>query len=219
MKIFQIGFNKCGTTAIAKYYEARGLRAAHYESGNLAKMIQHNIDTDRHILNNVAQFDVYTDMVYIDDDVHIEAFKHFREIDTQVQDAKFILNVRNKKNWIDSCFRHPRFAERMKSVYGYATDEEVRAHWNNDWDRHIETVRNHFTGCNLLVFDIEKDSMSKIGKFAGIKEIQLPADKVRHNYTPGSLYRWLGRCMPTNVKAVVPNTIKNRLRYALRVRR
>lgn len=219
MKIFQIGFNKCGTTAIAKFYESRGLSAAHYENGKLAKTIQRNLDEGRHVLEGVSEYDVYTDMVFIDNYTHIEAFKRYREISSQVAGAKFILNVRKRRDWINSCLSHPLFSERMMSVYGYKNLEEVKSHWQDDWDRHTQDVKEYFSGGELLIFDLDNDPFSKLSEFANLKHIPCASDSHRHNYTPSRLYRWFGRVTPDIMKRVLPKKQKESIRYALRKRK
>lgn len=37
MKIFQIGFNKCGAVSLHKFFLDNGLKSIHWDNGNLAK--------------------------------------------------------------------------------------------------------------------------------------------------------------------------------------
>jgi hypothetical protein len=43
MKIFQIGFNKCGTSTIHHYLRANGVRSVHWDDGRLAQRMFANL--------------------------------------------------------------------------------------------------------------------------------------------------------------------------------
>ena len=42
IKIFQIGFNKCATVSLHKFFESNGLKSIHWDKGRLAKTIYKN---------------------------------------------------------------------------------------------------------------------------------------------------------------------------------
>ena len=101
-KIFQIGFNRCGTTSIHRLFQAGGLRSVHHDYGRLALMMDDNLRNNRHILTGYEDFDAYSDMEFLMPPLHIEAFKFYEEILRQVPDALFILNVRDVEGWVAS---------------------------------------------------------------------------------------------------------------------
>jgi len=43
VKVFQIGFSKCGTTTLARFFSVNGVATVHHDFGYLAKTMQKNI--------------------------------------------------------------------------------------------------------------------------------------------------------------------------------
>ena len=91
--------------------------------------------------------------------------------------SKFILNVRDKGNWIRSRCKHGggRYLEKAIASLGKSSADEVIDVWSRQWDDHLRDVEKYFegNGQQLLVFDIERDHPSKITNFLpgiGIKE-------------------------------------------------
>ena len=46
-KVFQIGFNKCGTTSLHQFFQRSGLRSVHWDGGYLAPRMEDNIRAGR----------------------------------------------------------------------------------------------------------------------------------------------------------------------------
>ena len=42
-RIFQIGFNKCGTRSLANFLNGNGIPTAHFRRGNLARALNSNL--------------------------------------------------------------------------------------------------------------------------------------------------------------------------------
>ena len=51
IRVFRIGFNKCGTKAIHNRLLDLGLKSVHYDQGRLAMTIKQNLDRNKYILN------------------------------------------------------------------------------------------------------------------------------------------------------------------------
>ncbi|MEX0844436.1 MAG: sulfotransferase [Balneolaceae bacterium] len=126
--IFQIGFNRCGTSSLAYLFEKCGYKAAHWEKGKIAVGMELARINDEPLLSYTDDYDLYTDLEKvnlwrlpklkwrysifrkylreIDEDVEqkppIYAFKYFKKLDKQYTGSKFILNTRNVDNWIES---------------------------------------------------------------------------------------------------------------------
>ena len=62
IKIFQIGFNKCGTRTIHRYLARNGVRSLHWDAGRLAKRMYANLAEGRELLAGYEEFDAFTDM-------------------------------------------------------------------------------------------------------------------------------------------------------------
>ena len=144
MTVFEIGFSKCGTSSIHARFAALGLSSVHHTCPvtltPVALTMKQNIECGEHPLKDLDRYNAFTDLVYLTHDEHIEAFKFFETFLTAIPDAQFILNTRDKDKWIESCADHNRLFERLMSVYGYQSEDQIRSHLSADWDEHIEKV-------------------------------------------------------------------------------
>lgn len=217
-KIFQIGFNKCGTNSIAlsfQDYASPRYNVCHWDSGFLAYTMAMNERQSKPLLS--GRYDntrVFTDMEchFVDDDGTINLMfmfdkNHIPILDEQYPNSKFILNIRNVDNWIQSRMSHlmglepiqkdkqtldriyPRvpYKDLHKSFFGCSTDEEIENHWRKSWDDHIKFVNDYFRfrPQDLLVFDIEKDDFKKFKMFFAPYGIEFLIDSLPHsNKTP-----------------------------------
>lgn len=221
MTVFVIGFSKCGTSSIHARFAALGLSSVHHTcpvtNTPVALTMKRNIDSGEHPLNGLERYDAFTDLVYLTHDEHIEAFKFYQVFLTSIPDAKFILNTRDKDDWIESCADHSRLFERLKSVYGYQSEEQVRSHLSADWDHHIEKVVATIPAEQLLLFDVKKDVGREIDLFLGIKS-DLPDRLPHENFTPSNLHRVLRRIIPASIRNLVPPAVKSKVAWMVRRR-
>lgn len=221
MKIFVIGFSKCGTSSIHARFLALGLSSVHHTSPEtntpVAVTIKNNIDSGNYPLIGLDRYDAFTDLVYLTHEVHIEAFKFFETFLKEIPDAKFILNVRDKEKWVESCARHPQLFERLMSVYGYDSRHTVAQELLVNWDKHIEKVIAKIPSKHLLIYDIEQGDARDIDYFAG-KRSSLPGELEHANYTPSTIHEFLRRILPKSIRDFLPAKIKAKVSYALRKR-
>ena len=178
MKIFQIGFNRCGTTSIYHFFNSKcenKPRCLHWQEGDLALKMFINLKNKKPILEGPYEnFDVYTDMqAFIRSSegeallflAHMDCYKL---LDEQYPGSKFILNTRNVYNWVASRIRHYRsykqdYMALMESIYKTNNVLDV---WMKQWVEHHDDVVNYFKGRDdLLILDIERDSGQKIVNF------------------------------------------------------
>lgn len=175
VKVFQIGFSKCGTVTIASFFRANGISAVHHDFGYLALSMHDNYRNSKPLLAPRYQhYTVYTDMenMFINPQINIGMLM-FKEIDRQYPGSKFILNIRNKDAWLKSRSKHPINRKVSTTILELNSEmlkmskEQVLAKWSNEWDTHIKAVTEYFKDRpnDLLVFDIEKDSPEKITTF------------------------------------------------------
>lgn len=165
-RIFQIGFNRCGTYSLYEFFKQNGLRCLHWERGGLALTIQDNIVRGRKALEGVYEdHDFYADMIHVEDKMLIEPYKLFPVLDLQYPGSKFILNLRDREAWIRSRAHHG--LERTFQVLTGSSVEEVHEYWRKDWDRHVDQVLSYFQtrGQDLLVYDIDSDRPEKMCEF------------------------------------------------------
>jgi Sulfotransferase domain len=161
MKIFQIGYNRCGTRTIHNYFAANGIRSVHWDDGRLARRIFTNLANGENLLDGYSYFDVFTDMEWLDGAHHCEAYKLFPYLAAQYPDAVFILNTRDREAWIKSRLRHREgeYAARYRRYLGVASSEKLADIWRAEWDRHHRRVIEFFDGKphRFIVCRIETD--------------------------------------------------------------
>lgn len=194
-RIFQIGFNRCGTDSLCTFFKRNGYRAVHWAKGKLAEGMELARLEGEPLLHYVGRWDVYTDMERVS---HrrifrgrvlrrllrlegvaelkrpIHAFRYFRTLDRQYPGSKFILNVRDVDLWIRSRLRFQgadgkpyRFCRHGHRAH--RSEEELTDCWRDHWEAHTRDVREYFQGRpgDLLVFHIERDPIDKLVSFFG----------------------------------------------------
>ena len=246
-RYFQIGFHKCGTKTLHRFFERAGVPSVHNDGGRLALTMAANLQQGRPILTGYERFEAFFAMGFLRPHVHVEMYKQWETILTQVPRARFILNVRNIDRWVASRLnmasvggfrwgrpsrgfgppwdRPPRglfervepFAERYRQCHGLADQDEVVAHWRADWRAHIEVVRAGVPAGRLLVFDIESDSPEALCRFVGL-DVSAAHQYRRENPGLGRLGRAIVRTIPRQVQHLVPRGVRARARWVLRRR-
>lgn len=160
-KLFQIGFNKCGTTFIARLFDMNGIAAAHWLEGALAEDIAYAKLTGRKPLAPWAdRVTAFTDMEsvrFLNMPV-IEAFKEYALLDRHYPGSVFLLNSRDRDDWIASRYRHRDGAyARSFAASLNVSLADLAGIWAEDWDRHLAGVRRHFANRPELVeIDIDR---------------------------------------------------------------
>lgn len=160
-KFFQIGFNKCGTTFIARIFEMNGIPTAHWLEGALAEDIAWSRLTDARPLARWSdRITAFTDMEsvrFLNMPV-IEGFRHFDLLDAHYPDAVFMLNTRRLEDWIVSRYRHRggAYARAHAAIRGVALGDLADL-WAEDWATHLDAVRRHFAGRHEFIeIDIDE---------------------------------------------------------------
>ena len=192
-RIFQIGFNRCGTTTLIRFFQANNLKCLHWGRGSIAAGIEAARLEGKPLLSYVDGYFAYGDMEFVeveseskkllkkkpfrrlyknlpkDNLTPIYAFENFRELDKQYPESKFILNTRNVEDWINSRIR---FLERgyFYCKHGdrfHSSQEALNQCWREHWDEHTSNVREYFSNRpeDLLEFDLDKDGPEKIADF------------------------------------------------------
>jgi hypothetical protein len=164
MKIFQIGFNRCGTLSLHYFFEKNGLKSIHYDYGHIACEIIKNISVNNDkILGKYEEYDFLCDMEFICNWEHKYrgvnyAFRYFKELDRAYPNSKFILNTRSVIKWVSSRSQHMdgEYLNRYKDIYKMDT-LSVHKKWMMDWYRHHYEVIEYFRDRpkDLLVLDLE----------------------------------------------------------------
>lgn len=207
MKIFQIGFNRCGTKTIHDYLCANGLKGVHWDKGRLAKLMFANRAAERELIRGYDDFEVFTDMEWLAPTEFLEAYKLYPELAAQHPDAIFILNTRALEAWINSRLTHGegRYAALHRAYLKIDSDTELAAHWRKEWDEHHARVMEFFAGGahRFFVCRIETDLPSIFDRMLPELELDSSAYAVSAGSEPRGRTRWLRRY------------VKRRLRSAL----
>ncbi|WP_108883337.1 sulfotransferase [Anderseniella sp. Alg231-50] len=187
-KIFLIGYNKCGTKTFHDFFRKNGLRSLHFrkkygpfKGAHLARSMEENSKSGKNILDGVSRYQVYSDMVYVDNDTAIEANKFFRELDSHYPGSHFIFNDRPVEDWIRSRINHVggpynSFIERWQNATGLSR-EAVIDFWRTEYFQHKKQVLEYFQGRpDFMHFDLTRHSVSDLVSFLS-PAYRLDADK------------------------------------------
>ena len=189
-KIFQIGFNKCATRAICNFignaHNIDDEHIHHHRRGEIASHIFSDIHNGVKPLSRYPRVDevrMFADMENVsrtNGGIPIMAYEYFKELYDAYPNSKFILNIRNKEDWIESRINHNSnlghlsYIKRWKKLCKIS-ENEVLELWENHWDEHIQQVENFFKGDKehqLLTYHINNDHHSKIVSF--LDELDFP---------------------------------------------
>ncbi len=161
-KVFQIGFNKCGTRTIHRFLRMNGMRCIHWDDGELARTMFRNLaNGDRLLQGYDEDFDVFTDMEWVTRNCILEGFKLYPYLARDYPDARFILNTREREDWVKSRSKHGGGSYMGKWKRESELDADALADmWRADWDRHHTRVTEFFAGKpkQFAQFHIAKDS-------------------------------------------------------------
>ena len=223
---FQIGFSKCGTTSIAAFFNRSGIPCVHFDRGRLGRQMQRNLLDNLPLLTGYDdRYRVFTNMEYYAADDYFEGFKRYPELMESYEDSKFILNTRNRENWIRSRFNFFMRGGKDLPILEYwryrydTTDRDVLAdYWREDWEAHHQNVISDIPGERLLVFDIEQDDPALLCEFVG-----LPSDYAPHytheNVGLNAVGLSIARSVPLSVKRIIPRGVKDPVKHFLRRRK
>ncbi|KGJ03511.1 Glycosyl transferase family 90 [Paracoccus halophilus] len=197
-KVFQIGFNKCGTKFLTELFQMNGLPGLHWLGGRLAEDIAYSKAVGRPPLQPwIDQTVLFTDM----ESVHrygapmLEGFKEYEFLDRACPGAIFVLNTRNVYDWINSRYMHQggEYAHFHATHVGVSLPDLAEI-WYADWERHLAGCRAYFKGRPEFVdIDIDtarpEDYRDIFGQWFDLKHCpDLPDEKVidsRAAYLPG----------------------------------
>jgi hypothetical protein len=174
--VIQIGFNKCGTRSLYRFFLDNGIPAIHYQHGENGEKVKpgliglqmmQNITTGHRAFEGVENFRFYSDMTTPMFTGLFEGHFFFQYLHQSYPDAIFILNTRNLDDWIESRVNHGGDQVlRFREHFGLTSDDEVLDLWRRQWDRHHEAVRAYFKNRpdQLIEFDIDRDDGAKLAQ-------------------------------------------------------
>lgn len=167
-RIFQIGFNRCGTTTLALFLRENGISASHWRGGKIARQFFRAKNKNQRPFMADPVTTAYTDMIHVDERRAMDAALEFEYIYKHYPDSYYILNTRRREDWIRSRMGHSDTRDKFAALLGTDDDETIAAHWRQTWDQHHEKVQGFFGArpeAKFLVFDIDRHGGAEVAAF------------------------------------------------------
>ena len=219
-RFFQIGFRRCGTTALAAFFNRCAIPCVHHDRGRLARRMRDNLAAARAPLDGYdRRFAAFTNMDFQAPTDHFDGFLHFDALLTDYG-GRFILNTRPVEHWLESVMRnadHPRRRAAYRARFGTDDLREVAACWRAAWEEHHRRVIEEVPAQSLLVFDIESDPPERLCDFIGVGR------EHAHFYTLENprmtpFAESLAAGLPRPLRRAVPDAVRHRVKKWLRRR-
>ena len=175
MKVFQIGFSKCGTCSMFHFFKKNGINSVHWRTKddsqqNIVAKALHNKENNKKFFNGL-DYVFYSDMIYIDREKVIYFYERFEEIYKDYPDSKFIFNIRNEEDWIKSQKSHStlglgKIFDRLQEILD-CDEEEATKFLRNHYKEHTEKVKDFFKDKldQLLIFKLGENTGEDIANF------------------------------------------------------
>ena len=178
MKIFGIGLSRTGTTSLATALELLGFRSVHFP---------HDPATRQEVVTFLTSGGDELRLSILD---HCDALSDtpiaatFEALDRAYPDSRFILTVRERQSWLESCerwwrvltepvLRYPNhwLARYVTAIFPelYGSTQFERQRFARAYEAHQERVGKHFSGRDdLLVLDVTSgDGWPALCRFLG----------------------------------------------------
>lgn len=184
-KVFGLGLSRTGTRSLTHALQMLGWDCSHYP-----------IDEDTYTELANGQYDL-TLLKYHDGLTDITCAPYYQQFDKQYPGSKFVLTVRDKESWLNSCrnhwFNRPAFGEAedpdqevhflmrqllRAAVYGCYTYVPERFSWV--YDKHVAEVKDYFKDRpeDLLIIDVcSGEGFAQLAPFLGAA---IPAEPFPH---------------------------------------
>jgi len=166
-KIFFIGFNKCGTTALHNFLKKNGVRSLHYQDRGryVAAIIEQNLIRGRDPLYTIERYEAFSDLILVSESCYVEGNQYFEQLHACYPDSYFIFNDRDLGKWILSRLKHKDFADRQARYFG-VTKDELPGIWRSIYGKRKQEIEAFFCDRGrFLNFNIESDDIQKIAEF------------------------------------------------------
>lgn len=216
--VLLVGFNKCGTTSFAEFFRKSGYNCLDFDfidgHGNLlngAEVIFDNLQTGKDPFASLEDFDAFTDMEFVSQTQIIEIREYFRDIASARPDCFFILNTRDKNNWLRSRSSHNNgtYIDRYRKFWNI-DDEKIIAEWSRQWDKHHLDVRAELPAERLFEFNTDNPDMAGLCQFLGVPlQSRFPQKNIT---SKGKMSLMLQKLMPKWAKKLVPDNIRYHLK-------
>lgn len=158
-KIFNVGFNKTGTTSLHQAFLDLGFRSIHTRAWKWKDMAVKSLEQ--------GKFEIFYDYDAFPSGRY---WRFFRELDGYFPNAKFILCTRDLDGWLQSCAKHVTRNKKNANYKGTWLKIDIEK-WREERERVHPEILKHFRDRpgKLLVFDIAAgDGYEKLCPFLGV---------------------------------------------------
>ena len=165
-KIVLIGFNRCGTRSFHTMFRQNNIRSAHHLSGKLGATVLQNIKGGLPAFHQLDAYAAYSDFSYFSGDCFFDVNMKFRHIADENPDYYYILNTRNKEDWLNSRIKTVEGGRKLQK--SNLTRDEYLEIASRRWDVHHRRVRKYFAQApelRFLEFNIEQAPMELLRDF------------------------------------------------------
>ena len=140
-RIFNVGFNKTGTSSFHRAMEILGFQSLHWGGPRVHELVQTSFAAKEPLLTRLdPRYDAFSDIGPLS--------RRFPLLDEQYPGSHFILTVRPVEEWLDSRRRHVEYNRDRQALGAYRGDflEVDEKRWREDWEDHVQRVRSYFDG-------------------------------------------------------------------------
>ena len=209
-KVFGIGLSKTGTTSLNAALRILGYNTRHFPF----TFLTHKNDILKLDMNKVAKTDGITDT---------PAARFFKEIDKQFPGSKFVLTLRDKKSWLNSCQRHIwlgkyykkpwRINHLQKDLYGTIVYDEKK--FSDAYDRHLKEVNDYFKNRkqDILILNVCKgEGWKELCSFLQkpMPRMNFPRSNIGFHRIVNEIFRKLSLPQPFRKKVIEKKPNKQR---------
>ena len=193
-RIYQIGFNKCGTLSLHRFFQANGLTSIHWDQGKLSKAIYQNAANQLPLFSGYEGIQCFTDMEHRDSTgcSHYAYADLFRTMHEQDPEGLFILNFRPVDQWVHSRKRHASGGYLRKEMsYFKKSEDEVFKIWASHYHHHLEQAKAFFSGrTNFLLFDISVHDGAYLARFLRSHGFKIDSEGFHNRHHTDTVIEW-----------------------------
>jgi hypothetical protein len=167
LKIFNIGFNKSGTSSLTEAMKILGYKSAHYRVKNnrIYDIFIENQKNNRPLLYGIEEYNFLSDFENNQKNIF------YKSLDKQYPNSKFILTIRDQESWLISRENHVLKNQNNKK-YNYDFLVVNKKKWIEERFFFLKEVQEYFKNKpnQLLIINICKgEGWKKLCNFLGKK--------------------------------------------------
>lgn len=170
IKIFFIGFNRCGTNSFHQLMKGSSIRSVHWlspQKENITDGIEARLADSQALREYLSPWTAFSDLVSASETRFVEGNGFFSALQDAFPRSYFVLNDRDMEAWLRSRVQHSKgtFLQRAM-VYHGADKPDVLDIWRRQYVEHTTKVLDHFAGNPRFIhFRIDSDPIDRMVGF------------------------------------------------------